>query len=143
MSALMSIRQTLSILSKKAFGAFKTATTVLGTYIHLQDKTAILFLQMRKRIIFTPALKVHAHYDTYHMGAGAYFGERIFAVTNDGFRVQHHAMEFNKTYMVGFEKHFDAIDANLKYVYREATETPTRNENVQIQNMIVPIGYRF
>ncbi len=128
---------------KKAFGALKIATTILGTYIHLQDKNSNPLSANAQEDYFTPALKVHAHYNTYHMGAGAYFGERIFAVTNDGFRVQHHAMEFNKTYMVGFGKHFDAIDVNLKYVYQESTETPTRNENVQIQNMIVQIGYRF
>jgi len=39
---------------------------------------------------------MHAYYHDYHMGVGAFFGKRVFAVMNDGFKVQHHAMEFKR-----------------------------------------------
>ncbi len=77
------------------------------------------------------------------MGAGAFFGKRVFAVMNDGFRVQHHAMEFDKTYMIGVGKHFGDVDLTLKYVYQEATEIPINNDNVKVGNIILQLGYRF
>jgi len=86
---------------------------------------------------------MHAHYHDYHMGAGAFFGKRVFAVMNDGFKVQHHAMEFKETYMVGFGKHFGDVDLNLKYVYQKASEIPINNDNVKVQNIILQLEYRF
>lgn len=57
--------------------------------------------------------------------------------------VQPHAMEFNKTYMIGVGKQFNDLDLSLKYVYQEATEIPIHNENVKAENFILQIGYRF
>ncbi len=128
---------------KKAFGEMKTFATVLGKYIHLQDKESNAFSANAQEDYFTPGLKIHAHYKDYHMGAGAFFGKRAFAVMNDGFKIQHHAMEFNETYMLGFGKHFGDVDVSLKYVYQEATEIPIHNDNVQVQNVILHLGYRF
>ena len=128
---------------KKDFNEFKTSTKLIGKYIHLQDRESNPFSANAKENYFTPGVKFHAHYHDYHMGAGAFFGKRVFAVMNDGFKVQHHAMEFNKTYMLGFGKHFGAADLTLKYVYQEATEIPINNENVKVQNIILQFGYRF
>lgn len=128
---------------KKAFGNFKTKMTVLGKYIHLQDKESNGFSKNAQEDYFTPGIKVHAHYKAYHMGAGAFFGKRVFAVMNNGFKVQHHAMEFDKTYMIGFGKHFGNMDLSVKYVYQEATEIPIYNPNVEVQNIILQLGYRF
>lgn len=128
---------------KKSFGELKTSATLLGTYIHLQDKESNAFSVNAKEDYFTLGLKLHAHYKDYHMGAGAYFGKRVFAVMNDGFNVQHHAMEFDETYMTGFGKQFDNVDVNLKYVYQDATEIPICNENVKVQNVILQLEYHF
>ncbi len=128
---------------KKTFGELFTSATLLGKYIHLEDKNSNAFSENAKEDYFTPGLKVHAHYQEYHMGAGAFFGKRIFAVMNDGFRVQHHAMEFDETYMFGVGKHFGDLDVTLKYIYQEATEIPTQNENVKVKNVIFQLGYRF
>ena len=128
---------------KKDFNEFKTSTELIGKYIHLQDRESNPFSANAKENYFTPGVKFHAHYHDYHMGAGAFFGKRVFAVMNDGFKVQHHAMEFNETYMLGFGKHFGAADLTLKYVYQEATEIPINNENVKVQNIILQFGYRF
>ncbi len=128
---------------KKSFSKLKTKVTILGKYIHLQDKNSNAFSRNAKEDYFTPGVKLHAHYKAYHMGAGAFFGNRVFAVMNNGFKVQNHAMEFDKTYMLGFGKHFGDIDLSLKYVYQEATEIPSHNPNVEMQNIIFQLGYRF
>lgn len=128
---------------KKAFGEIKTSAALLGKYIHLEDKDSNLFSANAKEDYFTPGLKIHAHYKEYHMGAGVFFAKRAFAVMNDGFRVQHHAMEFEETYMFGFGKHFRDVDLSLKYVYQKATEIPINNDNVKVENIIVQLGYRF
>jgi len=128
---------------KKDFSDVETSTELIGKYIHLQDRESNPFSANAKEDYFTPGVKFHAHYHDFHMGAGAFFGKRVFAVMQNGFRVQHHAMEFNETYMVGFGKHFGAADLTLKYTYQEATEIPINNKNVEVQNIILQLGYRF
>ena len=127
----------------QTFGDLFTSATLLGKYIHLDDKNSNTFSANAKEDYFTPGLKVHAHYNEYHIGAGAFFGKRIFAMMNDGFRVQHHAMEFDETYMVGIGKHFGDLDLTLKYIYQSATEIPIHNEDVKVKNVMMQLGYRF
>ena len=62
---------------------------------------------------------------------------------HNGFKVQHHAMEFNKTYKCGIGKHFTWGDVKLQYVYQEATEIPINNKNVKVDNIILQVGYKF
>ena len=128
---------------KKRISDVSVSAKVLAKYIHLQDKNSNNFSKNAKEDYLTPGLKLHAHYKSYHMGAGAFFGKRVFAVMQDGLKVQHHAMEFNKTYMLGVGKHFNDIDISVKYVYQEATEIPIHNENVKVENLILQVGYRF
>lgn len=127
----------------QTFGDLFTSATLLGKYIHLDDKNSNTFSANAKEDYFTPGLKVHAHYNEYHIGAGAFLGKRIFAMMNDGFRVQHHAMEFDETYMVGIGKHFGDLDLTLKYIYQSATEIPIHNEDVKVKNVMMQLGYRF
>ncbi len=122
---------------------FKIKTSLIGKYIHLQDKESNDFSRNAKDDYFTGGLKVHTHYNHYHIGAGAFFGKRVFAVMQDGFRIQHHAMEFNETYMMILGKHFKSADVNLKYVYQNATEIPVKNENVHVRNIIMELAYHF
>ena len=133
----------LEYMFKKRFREVSVSAKVLAKYIHLQDRESNDFSKNAKEDYLTPGFKLHAHYKSYHMGAGAYFGKRIFAVMNDGLKIQHHAMEFNKTYMIGVGKHFDDLDISVKYVYQEATEIPIHNENVKVENLILQVGYRF
>ncbi|MEA3434376.1 MAG: hypothetical protein U9R13_07305 [Campylobacterota bacterium] len=127
----------------KDFDGIETHTELIGKYIHLQDRESNAFSANAKEDYFTPGVKFHAHYNDYHLGAGAFFGKRVFAVMQNGFKVQHHAMEFNETYMIGFGKHFGAADLTLRYVYQEATEIPIHNENVKVQNVGLMLRYRF
>jgi hypothetical protein len=128
---------------KKTFAEIKTFTTIIGKYIHLQNKNSSRFSANARNNYFTPGIKLHAHYHDYHMGAGAFFGKRAFAVMHDGFKVQHHAMEFNETYMLDVGKHFGDVGVSLKYVYQEAEELPIHNDNVKAKNLILQVAYRF
>jgi len=128
---------------KRSFGEIDTSAAVIGKYIHLQDRESNPFSRNAKENYFTPGIKLHMHYYEYHAGIGAFFGKRIFAVMDNGFRVQHHAMEFNKTYMVGAGKHFGKFDAAVKYIYQEATEVPIMNSGVTVQNIRVELKYHF
>jgi hypothetical protein len=128
---------------RKAFGEMKTSATLLGKYIHLQDKNSNDFSANAQEDYFTPGIKIHTHYKDYHLGAGAFFGKRAFAVMNDGFRIQHHAMEFDETYMFGLGKHFTDLDVNLRYIYQKATELPINNDDVKVKNITIQIGYHF
>lgn len=133
----------IEYMFKKRFGELFVGAKVLAKYIHIKDKDSNNFSKNAKEDYLTPGFKLHAHYKSYHMGAGAYFGKRVFAVMKDGLKVQHHAMEFNKTYMIGVGKHFNDLDITVKYVYQEATEIPIHNQNVKVDNFILQVGYRF
>ena len=133
----------LKYVYKKYFDELETKVEFIGKYIYLQDRDSNAFSENAKESYLTAGLKLHGHYRSYHFGAGAFFGERVFAVMQDGFKVQHHAMEFNETYMIGLGKVFDSFDMHLKYVYQNATELPSSNENVEVQNIILKLGYKF
>jgi hypothetical protein len=124
-------------------GAVRTSVALIGKYIHLQNRESNSFSKNAKADYFTPGIKLHAHYGEYHFGAGAFFGKRIFAVMDNGFRVQHHAMEFDETYMAGLGKHFGPADLTLKYVYQSATEVPINNKNVKVKNVMLQLRYHF
>jgi hypothetical protein len=122
---------------------WKLAAKLRGTYIHLQDRESNGFSAKAEENYFTPSLMLHGAYGSYHAGMGAYFGKRIFAVMHDGFGVQHHAMEFDRTYMFSAGKHIGDFDVTLKYLYMRATEVPIENPDVKIESFIFSIGYRF
>ncbi len=70
-------------------------------YIHLKDKNSNNFSKKGKTDYFTAGLKLHTHYHGYHLGAAAFVGKRMFSVMKEGFKVQHHAMEFKESYTCG------------------------------------------
>ncbi|MEA3467046.1 MAG: hypothetical protein U9R57_02345 [Thermodesulfobacteriota bacterium] len=128
---------------RKKFNNVLTKATVIGKYLHLENKNSNNFSRNADDDYFTAGLKLHAKYNKFHLGAGAFWGKRIFAVMNDGFRVQHHAMEFNKTYMFGMSRQFGKADLKLRYIYQEATEVPIQNDNVTLSIIILQLRYEF
>ena len=119
-------------------------TTFIGKYIHLKDKNSNNFSKNAKKDYFTAGVKLHGHYNGYHLGAGAYVGKRIFAVMKDGFKVQHHAMEFKETYMVGVGHDLgENLVAHLRYVYQKAKEVPMNIDNVKVDNLSFDVVYKF
>jgi len=125
------------------FEGVATQMTLIGKYIHLQDRKSNPFSKNAKENYFTPGIICHIHYHSYRAGIGAFLGKRIFAVMDNGFKIQHHAMEFHKTYMAGIGKKLSNIDMQLRYVYQEATEIPIMNHHVTVQNLQLQLGYHF
>ena len=92
---------------------------------------------------FAPGFKLKAQKNGYFVHAAALFGKRVFAVLQDGMMVQHHAMEFTDTYMVGIGKRWERFELKFRYAYQKATELPLNNEGVIVRNYMVRVGYSF
>ncbi len=121
----------------------KVKLTSITKYINLDEKNLNGFTKNAEDDYLTTGVKLHLHYEGYHFGAAAYFGKRVFAVMDDGFKIQHHAMEFDRTYAVGIGKNISDFVLRLQYIYSRAEELPMKNENVEISNFRVLLNYKF
>jgi len=118
--------------------------TALGKYIHLNNKNSNSFSKKAKTDYFTVGMKVHTHYKGYHLGAGVFVGKRIFAVMKEGLSVQHHAMEFKRSYMCGVGHEVtDNMVAHLRYTHHEAKEVPMNHDNVKVNTISFDMVYSF
>ncbi len=112
-------------------------------YIIVDEENPNGFTKNAEDDYLTTGIKLHAHYKTYHFGAGAYFGKRVFAIMDDGFKVQHHAMEINKTYALGVGKVFLPFIVRFQYVFQEATELSIQNPGVKVDMFRLVGNYKF
>jgi len=129
---------------KYNFNKQKVKTTLVGKYIHIKNKNSNNFSKKAKSDYLTGGVKFHTHYKGFHLGAGAYFGKRIFAVMKEGFKIQHHAMEFKESYMMGVGHSFSKnMTVHLRYGYHKAKEIPINNDNVNVKNLSLDIVYKF
>jgi hypothetical protein len=117
--------------------------TSLTHYIAMEDYTHDPFSKNADKNYLSSALKLHLHYKTYHLGAAAYMGKRLFAVMDEGMKIQHHAMEFDRTYAAGLGKDFGNFTVRLQHVYQRAEEIPMQNKNVTVRNTKAIVNYRF
>ena len=118
--------------------------TLLGKYIHLKDKESNSFSKKAHENYFTAGIKLHTHYHGFHLGAGAYFGKRIFAVMKDGLKVQHHAMEFKESYRLGIGHALgENMSTHLRYGYHKAKEVPMNHDDVTVHNVSLDVIYKF
>ncbi len=62
---------------------------------------------------------------------------------DDGFKIQHHAMEFDRTYAIGVGKNISHFVLRFQYIYQRATELPLNNKNVEIDIMRLVANYKF
>ena len=121
----------------------KVKLTSVTKYINIDEENFNGFTKNADDSYLTSGLKLHLHYDGYHFGSAVYFGKRVFSIMDDGFKIQHHAMEFDRTYAVGIGKNISDFVLRLQYIYSRATELPIENENVKISNARVLLNYKF
>jgi len=121
----------------------KVKLTSITKYINTDEENLNGFTKNTEDSYLTSGLKLHLHYDTYHFGSAVYVGKRVFAIMNDGFKIQHHAMEFDRTYAVGVGKNISDFVLRLQYIYSRATELPAKNENIEVSNIRFPLNYTF
>jgi len=128
---------------KSKFNTLGIKISSISKYINIDEKHKNSFTKNAQKDYFTSGIKLHMHYNTYHCGAGAYFGKRAFAVMNDGFKIQHHAMEFDKTYAIGVGKTLSNFILRIQYIYQRATELPVKNDGVEIDTIRIILNYKF
>jgi hypothetical protein len=118
--------------------------TILGKYIHLGNKNSNNFSKKSKNNYLTVGLKIHTHFNGYFLGASVFVGERMFAVMKEGFAVQHHAMAFNQSYMlgIGYQLNKSSV-AHIRYIHHNASEVPIHNTGVKVDALTVDIVYNF
>jgi len=128
---------------KTKIDEIKLKLSSVTKYIKIDEKHKNIFTKNAEDHYWNTAVELHAHYSTWHFGTAAYFGKRVFAIMNNGFKIQHHAMEFNKTYAAGIGKTIGDFVVRLQYIHQEATELPMLNENVKVDNTRLILNYKF
>jgi hypothetical protein len=121
----------------------KVKLTSITKYINIDEKNLNSFTKNADDTYLTSALKLHLHYDGYHFGSAVYVGKRAFAIMDDGFKIQHHAMEFDRSYALGIGKNISDFVLRFQYIYLRATELPVENENVEVSNIRFLLNYKF
>lgn len=91
----------------------------------------------------TAGLKINANYNSYLLGAQAFFGKRAFTVFNDGTKVQHHAMEQDKRYMISLGKKFKKLNVVFSYLYQNGKELPQNKDDVETKITTLVLKYNF
>ncbi len=133
----------LTLNYKMMIKDIKVKLTSITKYINIDEENLNGFTKNADDSYLTSGFKLHLHYEGYHFGSAVYFGKRVFAIMDDGFKIQHHAMEFDRTYAVGIGKNISDFVLRFQYVYSRAEELPMENENVEVSNVRVLLNYKF
>lgn len=88
-------------------------------------------------------LNLNANYNSFIFGLGFMNGDRLFAVQEDGLKVEHHGLEQSKNYMVSLGKKFKDIDIISKYIYSNSDELPENRNDVKSQFVSLGLNYKF
>ncbi len=126
----------------KKFGAVDTAVIGLLKDI-VVDECSDVFCANAEPNYLTAGVKVKLDYNGYFLHAGGFYGKRVFAVMMEGFMLQHHAMEFDRTYMVGVGKRFSDVELKLRYIAQQAKELPLNNSGVGVDAVSLRAAYFF
>ena len=88
-------------------------------------------------------LNLNANYNGFIFGLGFMNGDRLFAIQEDGLKVEHHGLEQSKNYMVSLGKKFKDIDIISKYIYSNSDELPENRNDVKSQFVSLGLTYKF
>ncbi|MGD9625587.1 MAG: hypothetical protein AB7U51_13155 [Arcobacter sp.] len=88
-------------------------------------------------------LNLNANYNGFILGLGVINGDRLFSVQEDGLKVEHHALEQNKTYLISLGKKFQNIDVITKYIYSNSKELPENRDDVSSKIFTFGLNYKF
>jgi len=91
----------------------------------------------------TSLVSLNTNYNGYMANIGVMFGKRLFAVLENGAKVQHHAVEQDKTYFLGFGKKFGSFDVTAKYSYQNGIELPENKKDVNTKTSSITVTYKF
>jgi len=137
------LQSDLDIAYTQKFSGVKLKLNAIYKYIKIDEKSTNSFTKNAQDEYHTFGVKLHIHSNGYHFGTVAYFGKRAFAIMDNGFKIQHHAMEFDRTYSVGVGKNISDFVMRFIYVYQRATELPPQNKNVEVETLRLLLNYKF
>lgn len=132
----------LSIFKGFKIGETKLKATVIAKAIDIDGEKYANYT-FKDKDYFTTGVKLGMNYQGYVAGVGAFFGKRMFTVMDNGNKVQHHAMEQDKTYMISFGKKFKNIDIMVKYSYQNGKEVPENQDDVDTKVTSIMLKYKF
>ena len=115
----------------------------IAKYIHIRQKSPNPFTRYAQNNYFTPGFKLHFQHNKRYIETGIFFSKRLFAVMNNGFSIQHHAMEFHRHYMFALGAQVRNWHLKAGYTYLKADEIPLQNKDVTLQSVMLSISYRF
>jgi hypothetical protein len=107
------------------------------------DECSDVFCANAEPNYLTAGLKAKLDYEGYFLHGATFYGKRVFAVMMEGFQLQHHAMEFDRTNMVGAGKRFGDIELKVRYIYQRAKELPLNNSGVTINAVSLRVKYLY
>lgn len=120
----------------------KAKASISGKSIHIDGDRYGSYL-FKDKDYFTTNINFAVNYQGYFASTGAFFGKRIFTVLNEGQKVQHHAMEQDKTYMLSMGKKFKDFDIIAKYSFQNGDELPENQSDVDQKVTSLMFKYRF
>lgn len=131
-----------TLFKKFKIDQLKGKFSIIGKSIHIDgDKYANYTFKDKE--YFTAGVKLGLNYQSYFGGVGAFFGKRMFTVLDDGQKVQHHAMEQDKTYMLSLGKKFEAFDIIAKYSFQNGKELPENRDDVDQEVVSLGLNIKF
>lgn len=132
----------LSFSKKFQFGETKGKASLIGKSIHIDGEKYGNY-SFQDKDYFTTGVNLGLHYHSYFGGIGTFFGKRIFTVLDKGQKVQHHAMEQDKTYMLSFGKKFSSFDIIAKYSFQNGKELPEKQDDVDQRVITLGLNFKF
>jgi len=129
--------------NKKAFTSGTLGYIWIVKYIHIHEQTPNPFTKYAKNNYVTPGFKLHFQQKRFYLETGAFFSKRLFAIMNNGFAMQHHAMEFHQHYIFALGSQTTNWHFKLGYTYLKADEIPLQNNNVTVESVMLSASYKF
>lgn len=124
------------------FGAVDTTIILVAKKIFIEECSSV-FCAKADPSYLTAGAKVKLGYRDYFLHAGAFAGKRVFAVMMEGFVLQHHAMEFDRTWMAGVGRRFGDVELKLRYISQRARELPLSNPGVTVDTASLRLAWFF
>jgi len=133
-----------SIAKKFRFGKFK----VISKSIFIDNYTNKIFnpkskVENAKDKYQVFGLIFSKKYKNYFGSIGGFLGDRLFAIMNNGYAVQHHSMEFGSSFAVAVGRNFKNINLTLKYNQHTSKSLPINNENIKFKMATLSARYFF
>ncbi len=133
----------LKIDYKTKVKGVKVKLTSIIKYIDIDEENKNGFTANAQDSYLTAGFKFHLHHSGYHFGSALYLGKRTFAIMDDGSKIQHHAMEFDRTYAIGVGKNISDFVVRLQYIYARATELAKKQSDVEVSTTRLVANYKF